>query len=296
MRIAPTRRLAAAGLATLLAALSPAISGSAAAQTLSFAVTDVPGLEELQREWTAFKSEFERLSGMTMRFFPVNSRTAAVEAIAARRVDLVLTGPAEYVVFRARTNAVPVVIFSRPDYFASVVVRADSPYQSLADLKGHRVGFGPVGSTSRHLAPMQVFADFGIDPRRDIQPANLAVPVLVESLRRGDIAAAGMNHLDVTRLRERNPDIAWRVIGRGRDLPDDVLLAGAHVPAADVERVRRVFVDHSEAMVRATVTEGENRKYSGMRFHAGVRDEDFNYVRAMYRTIGQPQFSEFPGN
>jgi len=291
MTIPLSRRLAAATLAALLAA--PA---AAASQTLAFAVTDVPGLEELQREWSTFKSEVERLSGLTIRFFPVNSRTAAVEAIAARRVDLVLTGPAEYVVFRARTNAVPVVIFSRPDYFANVVVRADGPYQSLADLKGKRVGFGPVGSTSRHLAPMQVFADFGIDPRRDIQPANLAMPVLVESLRRGDIAAAGMNHLDVTRLRERNPDVAWRVIARGRDLPDDVLVAGAHVPAAEVERVRRVFVDHSDAMVRAIITDGENRKYVGMRFLAGVRDEGFNYVRAMYRTIGQPQFSEFPGN
>jgi phosphonate transport system substrate-binding protein len=286
-----TRRLAALGLAALLSAPAGAV-----AQTVGFAVTDVPGLEELHREWNNFKAEFERHSGMTMRFFPVNSRTAAVEALAARRVDLVLTGPAEYVVFRARTSAVPVVIFSRPDYFANVVVRADSPYQSLADLKGRRVGFGPVGSTSRHLAPMQVFADFGIDPRRDIQPANLAVPVLVESLRRGDIAAAGMNHLDVTRLRERHGDVAWRVIARGRDLPDDVLVAGSHMPAADVERVRRVFVDHSEAMVRAIVTDGDNRKYLGMRFLAGVRDEDFNYVRAMYRTIGQPQFNEFPGN
>ena len=291
MTIPLSRRLAAATLAALLAA--PA---AAASQTLAFAVTDVPGLEELQRERSTFKSEVERLSGLTIRFFPVNSRTAAVEAIALRRVDLVLTGPAEYVVFRARTNAVPVVIFSRPDYFANVLVRADGPYQSLADLKGKRVGFGPVGSTSRHLAPKQVFADFGIDPRRDIQPANLAMPVLVESLRRGDIAAAGMNHLDVTRLRERNPDVAWRVIARGRDLPDDVLVAGAHVPAAEVERVRRVFVDHSDAMVRAIITDGENRKYGGMRFLAGVRNEGFNYVRAMYRTIGQPQFSEFPGN
>ena len=60
--------------------------------------------------------------------------------------------------------------------------------------------------------------------------------------------------------------------------------------------MRRVFVDHSDAMVRAIITDGENRKYVGMRFLAGVRDEGFNDVRAMYRTIGQPQFSEFPGN
>lgn len=32
-----------------------------------------------------------------------------------------------------------------------------------------------------------------------------------------------------------------------------------------------------------------------MRFLPDVNDTDFNYVRAMYRTIGQPQFSQFPG-
>lgn len=264
--------------------------------SVSFAVTDVAGLEELQREWTPFKTEIERITGLSVRFFPVNSRTAAVEAMNARRVDFVLTGPAEYVVFKARTNAVPVVIFSRPDYFASIVVRADSPFQSLQDLRGQRVGFGSVGSTSRHLAPMQVFADFGLDPRRDIQPVHLSTSVLVESLRRGDVAAAGVNHLDVVTLRERQPDVNYRVIARGRDLPDDVLVAGAHVPGAVVERVRRAFVEHSESLIKAVIADPGNRKYVGMRFLPDVKDADFNYVRAMYRTIGQPQFSEFAGN
>jgi phosphonate transport system substrate-binding protein len=285
-------------LGALTAAL--ATSGTALAQpatTVGFAVTDVAGLEPLQREWTAFKDEFERITGLGMRFFPVNNRTAAVEALTARRIDFVLTGPAEYVVFRVRTEAVPVVIFSRPDYFASVVVKADSPYQALADLKGRRVGFGSTGSTSRHLAPMQVFADYGIDPRRDIQPVNLSTTVLLESLRRGDIAAAGVNHFDVARIRRQHTETAYRVIGRGRDLPDDVLIAGKHVPAEVVERVRRAFVDHSDAMVKAVMAGGgENRKYDGMRFLHTVKDEDFNYVRSMYRTIGQAQFSEFPGN
>jgi phosphonate transport system substrate-binding protein len=289
------RRLSLGVVAALLA-----VSGAAQAQpqtSIGFAVTDVAGLETLQREWTAFKDEFERITNIGMRFFPVNNRTAAVEALSARRIDFVLTGPAEYVVFRVRTEAVPVVVFSRPDYFASIVVRADSPYQALADLKGKRVGFGSTGSTSRHLAPMQVFADYGIDPRRDIQPVNLSTSVLLESLRRGDIAGAGMNHFDVARIRTQHTDVSYRVIGRGRDLPDDVLIAGKHVPAEVVERVRRAFVDQSDALVKAVlVGGGENRKYDGMRFLHSVKDEDFNYVRAMYRTIGQPQFSEFPGN
>lgn len=283
-------------LLTVLAASLATPVLSQTRQAVSLAVTDVPGLEELQRDYGPFRDAFQRLSGRELRFFPVSSRTAAVEALAARRVDFVLTGPAEYVVFRARTQAQPVVVFQRPNYFASIVVLGASPHQLPGDLRGQRVAFGDVGSTSRHLAPMQVLADFGLDPRRDIQPLHVSRNVAVESLRRGDIAAIGMNHTDVIEFRERFADLRLRVIARGRDLPDDVLVAGAHVEAATVEAVRRLFTEHSAEMVQAvTATEG-NRRFRGMVFLPTIRDADYNYVRAMYRTIGQPQFSEFVGN
>ncbi|WP_439576773.1 PhnD/SsuA/transferrin family substrate-binding protein [Elioraea sp.] len=282
--------------AMLAAMLAAALPAAAQTQTITLAVTDVEGLEALQREWGPFAEAFRKASGIAMRFFPVNNRTAAVEAMNARRIDFVLTGPAEYVVFRARSEVRPVVIFSRPDYYANIVVLADSPYQLPADLKGRKVAFGAVGSTSRHLAPMQVLADQGIDPRRDIQPVHLSVPVQVESLKRGDVAAAGFNFTDLLRLREREKDTAFRVIARGRDLPDDVLIAGAHVAPAVVTQVRETFVAHSDALIAAILSVEPNRKYTGMRFLAGVQDADFNYVRSMYRTIGQAQFSEFPGN
>ena len=41
---------------------------------------------------------------------------------------------------------------------------------------------------------------------------------------------------------------------------------------------------------------GENVKFKGMTWVSTVRDEDYNYVRKMYATIGQKQFSEFVGD
>jgi phosphonate transport system substrate-binding protein len=277
-----------------LALAAPAVAQQAA--PVSLAITDVPGLEEVQRDFGPFRDAFQRLAGRELRFFPVNSRTAAVEALNARRIDFVLTGPAEYVVFRARSQAVPVVTFQRPDYFSNIVVLAGSEFQVPADLKGRRVGFGDVGSTSRHLGPMQVLADLGVDPRRDIQAAHVSRNVMIEGLRRGDLAAIGINHTDLVQFRQRFPDMRFRVIGRSRDLPDDVLVAGAHVPAATVEQVGRLFVDNSEEMWRALTATPNNQKYAGGVFLPSPRDADYNYVRAMYRTIGQPQFSEFVGN
>ena len=109
-----------------------------------------------------FVEELEKATGLEVEFTPVNNRTAAVEAMRAEQVDFVLTGPAEYVVFKKLTDAKPVVGWHRPDYFAQIVVMAEGDIKSLGDLKGKKVAFGEVGSTSQQLGPAQVLADAGL--------------------------------------------------------------------------------------------------------------------------------------
>lgn len=273
------------------------VSTSALAQTeMRFAVTDVVGMENLQREWGPFQKALESKTGLSVRFFPVNNRTAAVEAMSARRLEFVFTGPAEYVVFRTRTNAVPVIALQRVDYYPNVVARADSAIGEIAELKGKKVAFGSIGSTSRHLGPMQLLADMGVDPQRDIKVVHVNTNVGFEALKRGDVAAMGMNYTDLQKLRERDAT-PYVVIGRGRDLPLDLILAGAHVEKSAVEKVRAAIADNQAEMTKAILAgEGENVKFKGMVWIPSIKDADYNYVRKMYATIGQPQFSEFVGD
>src|SRR3954451_17728318 len=93
------RRLGAAVLGVTLAGALAACGGQAAGNgdsTLRFAVTDLQGLEELQREFGAFERTFEERSGLDLEFFAVTNRTAAAAALESGDVDVVLTGPAEY--------------------------------------------------------------------------------------------------------------------------------------------------------------------------------------------------------
>lgn len=278
----------------VIVSLSPGVH---AQNELRFAVTDVVGLETLQREWGPFQKALESRSGLKVAFFAVNNRTAAAEAVRAKRLDLVFTGPAEYVVLRARANVVPVIALQRVDYYPNVVVRADSGITDVAGLKGKKVVFGPIGSTSRHLGPMQLLADLGLDPRSDVQAMNVSPSVGQEALKRGDVAAMGMNYTDFQKLRNRDPGTPYFVLARGRDLPLDLILAGAHVDKAQVEKVRKAIADNSAEMAKAILAgEGENAKFKGMAWVPTIRDEDYNYVRKMYATIGQKQFSEFVGD
>lgn len=268
-----------------------------AKQTYRLAVTDLEGLEELQREFGKFREVLSSRTGYGFEFFPVNNRTAAVEALRARKVDFVITGPAEYVVFRKRTNAEPVVGFSRPDYFASIIVLADSGITSLTELKGRKVAFGDVGSTSKHLAPMQIFSDSGLDPLKDLQPMYMDQRVGWSALKRGDVAAFGTTNDKFLAMRAKDdlPAGSFTVLGRSRDLPNDILLAGSHVDGKVVQVIRETFDKHSRELVEAILSGEDNQKYKGMKFLPAVKDADYNYVRSMYRTIGYPQYSDFVG-
>lgn len=275
------------------AALLATVATAASAETIRFAVTDMAGLEELQREFAPFRDALVETTGYQVEFFPVNSRTAAVEAMGARQVDFVLTGPAEYIVFRERTQAEPVVVWERPNYFAQVVVLASSPFQTAQDLRGKRVAFGDIGSTSAHLAPAQVLADVGLKPGTDYQATNLSRNVAVEAMVRGDLEAVGMNFLHLDRVKSAFPDVQFRVLARGRDLPGDVLIAGPHVDAAIVEKVREAFVVESQKIMDSILTGEDNQKFRGGGFHTNISDSDFNYVRMAYGTIGVTQFATF---
>lgn len=270
-------------------------TAQAKADTIRFAVTDVEGMEQLQREYGAFVQELEKATGYDIEFTAVSNRTAAVEAMRARQVDFVLTGPAEYVVFRQLTDAKPVVGWQRPDYFAQIVVMADGPIKNMADLKGKKVAFGEVGSTSQQLGPAQVLADAGLKYNVDYTAEIIKRNVAVEAMLRGDVQATGMNLTHLRSVREKFPDAKFSVVGRGADLPNDILIVASYVPEAVVEAVKKAFTEKGAELMTGVLQGEDTKKYEGGHFLSTVQDSDYDAVRKMYATIGVPKFAGFIG-
>ena len=271
------------------------MTATATAETIRFAVTDVEGMEQLQREYGAFVEELEKATGFDVEFTPVSNRTAAVEAIRAEQVDFVLTGPAEYVVFKVLTDAKPVVAWHRPDYFAQIVVMADGDIKSLADLKGKKVAYGEVGSTSQQLGPAQVLADAGLKYNEDYTAEIIKRNVAIEAMIRGDVQAVGMNLTHLRSVREKFPDQKFAVVGRGPDLPNDILIVASYVKPEVVEKVKSAFLDKGSELMTGVLKGEDTKKYDGGYFVPTVDDKDYDIVRAMYATIGVPKFSNFLG-
>ncbi|MBB3995942.1 phosphonate transport system substrate-binding protein [Sulfitobacter undariae] len=271
---------------TVLTVTSLLLTAPAFAETIRFAVTDIDGMETMQQEFGAFEAALEEATGYDVELLAVSSRTAAVEAINQKQVDLILTGPAEYVVIKALTNPEIVAAWQRPNYFAQIVALAKSDIRSVKDLKGKRVTFGAVGSTSQHLGPAQVLTDLGLVYGNDYQPEIINRNVAVEALVRGDVAAVGMNETHLRSIREAFPDQAFTVLARGRDLPNDVLVARAGIDAAMLANLRDAFQTKGETLMSAILQGDDNKKYQGGFFLTDISDADYDYVRSMYATVG----------
>ena len=264
-----------------------------AQDTIRFAVTDIDGLEALQTEMGPFKDALEKVSGLKVELFAVSGRTVAVEAMAADQVDFVLTGPAEYVVFNARLKAQPVVTWNRPDYYSNVVVLDGAAEQAPADLKGKKISFGEIGSTSQHLAPATLLAEAGLVYGTDYEPVFLKRNVAMEALIAGEIAAIGVNKTHIDQITEKFPDQKLRILVKGPELPNDVLLASATVKPEVIEAVRKAFVDHGDELLAAVTSVDANAKFIGGGFNPTITDADYDQVRKMYENVGVTEFSAF---
>lgn len=271
---------------------------AAAADNWKLAVTDVEGMERLQLEWGPFKDALETATGDTFEFFPVNSRTAAAEALRGKTVDFVVSGPAEYVVINKLTEATPLIGLGRPDYFCAIIVRADSDINVPADLKGKNVAFGDIGSTSNMLCPMQLLADYGVDPVNDIEKTHTARNIAHEALKNGDVAAIGMNAGSFMGVRAKDTGVPYgfyKMIARSGDLPNDMIMVGSHVPVETANAVRDAILDNKGAIIAGITAHEENDKYVGMDLVA-IEDSAYDYVRSMYTNAGYPQFDSFIGD
>ncbi len=112
--------------------------------------------------------------GRQIVYYPVQSVPAEIAAMRAGRLHFAgfSTGPTVEAVNTA--GAVPFAAKGQGGkvrgYHLVAIVRADSPYRTLADLKGKRVAHVSAASNSGNLAPRALFPAEGLVPDTDYRP------------------------------------------------------------------------------------------------------------------------------
>ena len=170
----PTRRALTAGLlgAGLLAAAAPRASAQswrAAFPELTMAVVPAENSEGLTNRYGPFIAYLGRQLGVPVRLRIANDYAAVIEGQRSGLVHIATYGPAAFA--RALLTGVPteaILIGVNGDgtrgYYSVFYVLKDSPYRSVADLRGRKLGLVDPNSTSGNNMPRFALDRMGINP------------------------------------------------------------------------------------------------------------------------------------
>ncbi len=167
-------------------------------------------------------------------------------------------------------------------YHSVVLVRANSPFQKLEDLKGSTITFEDPGSTSGFFLPYVEIMDAGID----LVHVDSAKPVgdelryrfvgaeinVVGALVRGNADAAAISNVDLDDdevvTRRFAPHV--RVLHETREVPRSLMLYRASLPPADKDRLTELLLGlHETSDGRAIL-----RKYFKVKQFERLTPED----------------------
>ena len=142
--------------------------------TIVFAYTPVEDPAVYRNIFKPFTDHLAQCTGKRVVYYPVQSNSAQIEAMRSGRLHVAgfSTGPTGFAVNLA--GAVPFAIKGTEKelqgYHLIALVKKDSPYQKLADLKGKRVAHTSPSSNSGNLAPRVLFPAEGLNPDQDYKP------------------------------------------------------------------------------------------------------------------------------
>ena len=139
--------------------------------TIVFTYTPVEDPAVYENIFKPFTTYLGQCLNKKVVFYQVQSNAAEIEAMRSGRLHVggFSTGPTAFAVNLA--GAVPFAVKGTEKEFQGynliMIVKASSPYQKLADLKGKKVAHTSPSSNSGNLAPRALFPTEGLVPDKD---------------------------------------------------------------------------------------------------------------------------------
>ena len=216
-----------------MAAPARAQSWKSAYPELVLAVVPAENASGVSDRYAPFTAYLSKQLGTKVTLRIANDYAAVIEGQRAGNVHIGYYGPASFA--RALVTGVKTTAFvidvnndGSKGYYSVFYVKADSPYQSIEDLKGKNLGLVDPNSTSGYNMPL-----FALD-KRHINAEKFFDKVLVTGSHENAVLSAGAGHgADLRQLVERaggqQPDAharqshgqgRRRQAGEGERLPD----------------------------------------------------------------------------
>jgi len=219
--------------------------------TLVFTYTPVEDPAVYERIFKPFTDHLAQCTAKRVVFFQVQSNAAEIEAMRSGRLHVggFSTGPTAFAVNLA--GAIPFAVKGYEKEFQGynliVIVKKESPFQKLADLKGKKFAHTSPSSNSGHMAPLALFPPEGLAPGKDY---NILFSGKHDNSVMGvasgdyDAAAVASDVFHRMAVRGQVKEDAFRVIYRSAKFPTSSFAYAHDLEPAFRDRMLKCFYEY----------------------------------------------------
>jgi phosphonate transport system substrate-binding protein len=171
----PARRahlLALLALASIVAMPAQAQDWKQKFKFISFSSVSAENQAATQARYKDVARVFQERTGVEMRIFTATDYAGTVQALTSGQIQMAQLGASGYASAWIDSNGAvePLVTNKELDgalgYHSILIVKSDSPYKKLEDLKGKTLAWADPNSTSGYLIPLVSLRGAGIEPEK----------------------------------------------------------------------------------------------------------------------------------
>ena len=210
-----------------------------------------------------------------------------INAIGNDTIDIAYMGPSPYVEMVEKFGKKPLlvrqVINGDPYLRGEIIVRQDSTFRTLADLRGKCFLFGDVNSTMSYVLPQRMLESAGV-PLSSLGSyksleghKNVALAVLAGSCDAGAVKSEVFHEYEPRGL---------RALAELPLVADHVFVTSARLPAPLVTKLRKLFMKLNELPEGATIMTGIHPEMTAL---VSANDSDYNKLRALMNSKSTSQ-------
>ncbi len=262
-------------------ALCPPSAQAGTGDSLEFLVVPVERETAMFRQFLPLKKCLEKRLDRAINLKLGHDARAAEDALRYNPWDLAYMDPSLYCEIKNKYQVQPIVKLQREGrdtYKSALVVRKDSHWGKLADIRGASLALGRPGSSATHLIPLSLLhqVDLSLSDLEQVSTLpnedEIALSVLVGD---HDVGAMSMD------VYEKYAAEGLRVLKASEEIPQFIICAAPHMDRATVESVRKALLQDCSL--------GEERLSFG-----SVRDREYNIVRIMLKNITEQDYLTYP--
>ena len=246
----------------------------------------LPATELIQR-FSPLADYLGRKIGQPVTVQVASSYQAHGDQVGRDLADIAYMGPMPFMQMVSKYGPKPLLarleVNGSPVFYGMIVVRQDSPLQTLAELKGKKFAFGDPNSTMSHLVPKYMLHLAGIE-LNDLARfeflnghENVALAVLA-----GYYDAGGVKEEVYHGYRERG----LRLLAKSPPVPEHLFVTRSNLPAETVSALQQAMLELKEASGGAEILQSLKKTVTGL---GPVRLSDYDMLREIQQLEHKPE-------